>query len=67
MMILIRQGKTGSLDLEEGLVLARNMENSPCTGGEDEEVPDAAMWPRVDKIVGFCRSFHLIASILSME
>lgn len=43
-MILIRQGKTGSLDLEEGLVLARNMENSPCTAGEDEEeVPDADM------------------------
>lgn len=43
---LIRQGKTGILDLEEELALGRRMENSVCTGGKgEEEVTDAGMWP----------------------
>lgn len=67
-MILTRQGKTGSLDLEGGLALARHMENAPCTAGDgEEEVPDADTWPWGDEILGFCGGFHLIASILSMK
>lgn len=50
----------GSVALAEGLALAWSMEN-------EVEVTDASMWLWVDKVVGFCGSFHFTVSIFSIK